>query len=165
MIIILYSRPDGGVSCEHPAYLDRTRPSDDTDEALRDRCRAKTMPRLVSRYGNPIVAYEIDRAHLPESDDNQPFFNAWEWVDNACKVNMVKARDIHMDRIRIARNKKLLDLDIPFIRALEVGDIPEQMRLAQDKQTLRDIPQNFDLSTFATPKQLSTAYPIWPSGT
>ena len=74
-------------------------------------------------------------------------------------VNMPKARGIHMDKIRLVRNKQLADLDVAFMRAVETGDASEQARVASEKQALRDIPQTLDLTT-DTPEELKAIWPV-----
>ena len=73
-------------------------------------------------------------------------------------VNMTKARVIHMDAIRVVRNAELAAKDITFMRAVEAGDTSAQSTIATEKQTLRDIPQTFDLTT-DTPEQLKARWP------
>ena len=75
------------------------------------------------------------------------------------KVNMAKARGIQMDNIRIVRNKELAKKDIEFMKALEADD-GSHTAIAAEKQTLRDIPQTFDLTT-DTPEELKEK---WPEG-
>ena len=75
------------------------------------------------------------------------------------KVNMSKARDIQMDKIREVRNKELAKKDIEFMKALEADD-GSAAAIATEKQTLRDIPQTFDL-TADTPEELKQK---WPEG-
>ena len=74
-------------------------------------------------------------------------------------VNMSKARGIHMDKIRLVRNKQLAGLDVSFMRAVETGDASERVRIAGEKQVLRDIPQTLDLTT-DTPEELKAIWPI-----
>jgi len=74
------------------------------------------------------------------------------------KINMAKARGIHMDRIRAERDKRLAALDVPFMRAVETGDRGTQKRIEIQKQSLRDIPQTFDLTT-DTPEALILMWP------
>lgn len=64
-----------------------------------------------------------------------------------------------MDRIRKARNAELVKKDITFMRAVEAGDTSAQTTIATEKQTLRDIPQKYDLSVFKTPEELKAAWP------
>ena len=107
----------------------------------------------------------IDEAQLLQSDHldrklGKPHFrDAWEDDGTAIRVNMPKARIIHMDQIRGVRDKELKELDLPYMKALEAGDTAEQQRIANQKQVLRDIPQTFDLDIAATPEDLKA---LWP---
>ena len=104
----------------------------------------------------------VDETELPSgvvSEENDYFFDCWEW-NNGCKVNMPKARDLHMDQIRSVRNTELAKLDAPFMQALEARDVAEQQRIADLKQQLRDIPQTFDLNVFTTPESLKSSWPL-----
>jgi hypothetical protein len=95
----------------------------------------------------PVQSYhEIDE--LPARDE---FRNAWESDGSRIGINMEKARDLHMARIRRVRNAELARLDIEQLRGRDV---------AAEKQTLRDLPDNLDLSTASTPEALKA---IWPS--
>jgi len=74
-------------------------------------------------------------------------------------VNMAKAQKIQMDRIRAARDVQLEKLDLPYMRAIETGNKNEQQRIATLKQSLRDIPQKFDLANYRSPESLASAWP------
>lgn len=87
------------------------------------------------------------------------FRNAVEDSDGILRINMVKAAAIHMSSIRGVRDTSLKELDVPFMRALEVGDTAEQQRIAGLKRSLRNIPQTFDLSLYTTPETLKAAWP------
>jgi len=73
-------------------------------------------------------------------------------------VNMTKARAIHLEEIRKVRNEELVKEDVTFMRAIEAGDTDAQATIKTKKQTLRDIPQTFDLTT-DTPEQLKAKWP------
>ena len=73
-------------------------------------------------------------------------------------INMTKARAIHLAEIRRVRNAELVKLDVPWMKAVEAGDTSAQAIITEEKQTLRDIPQTFDL-TARTPAQLSAKWP------
>jgi hypothetical protein len=73
-------------------------------------------------------------------------------------VDMTKARAIHLSKIRIVRDEELVKLDIVLMKAVEIGDTTAQVTIAAKKQTLRDIPQTFDL-TARTPQQLKGKWP------
>jgi len=108
--------------------------------------------------------YIVDESALPGGTvtvENDYFFEAWEWDGAAVTVNMTKARTIHIEQIRAARNKDLAALDVPFMRAVETDNASDQATIATNKQSLRDIPATFDLSSAGTPDELKA---LWPSG-
>ena len=75
-------------------------------------------------------------------------------------VNMTKARAIHLAEIRRVRNLELAAKDITFMRAVEDGDASAQAAVKTQKQTLRDIPATFDITTgISTPAQLKARWP------
>ena len=75
-------------------------------------------------------------------------------------VNMIKARAIHLEEIRKVRNAELVKEDITFMRAVEAGDTDTQATIATKKQTLRDIPATFDITTGVdTPEKLKAKWP------
>ncbi|ANS02794.1 hypothetical protein [uncultured Mediterranean phage uvDeep-CGR0-KM14-C182] len=75
-------------------------------------------------------------------------------------VNMTKARAIHLEEIRKVRNAELAKEDITFMRAVEAGDTDTQATIATKKQTLRDIPATFDITTGVdTPEKLKAKWP------
>ena len=77
-------------------------------------------------------------------------------------VNMAKARVIHMDKIRVIRNRERASKDISFMRAVEDGNTDAQATIKTEKQNLRDIPQTFDITTGVdTPEKLKAK---WPDG-
>lgn len=75
-------------------------------------------------------------------------------------VNMSKARAIHLAEIRRVRNAELVKKDVPFMRAVEVGDTDAEATIATEKQALRDIPATFDITTGVdTPEKLKAKWP------
>ena len=75
-------------------------------------------------------------------------------------VNMAKARAIHLEEIRRVRNAELAKEDVTFMRAVEAGDTDTQATIATKKQTLRDIPATFDITTGVdTPEKLKAKWP------
>ena len=75
-------------------------------------------------------------------------------------VNMTKARAIHLEEIRRVRNLELDKEDINMLKAIEAGDASAQSTVAAKKQTLRDIPTTFDITTDAgTPELLKAKWP------
>lgn len=53
-------------------------------------------------------------------------------------VNRDKAELIAVNRLRIMRDAKLAELDIAYIRAIEMGG--DAALIAKEKQALRDLP-------------------------
>jgi len=75
-------------------------------------------------------------------------------------VNMTKARAIHLAEIRKARNAELVKEDVTFMRAVEAEDTDAQATIKAKKQTLRDIPATFDITTDVdTPEKLKAKWP------
>ncbi len=72
------------------------------------------------------------------------------WTDTTPEavidIDMVKARKIHLDRIRVKRNAALADLDIESLKAIEKSDTFTLKTVADQKQALRDLPQNIAVS-------------------
>ena len=62
-------------------------------------------------------------------------------------VNMTKAREIHLAEIRRVRNEELVKEDVTFMRAVEAEDADAQATIKTKKQTLRDLPATFDITT------------------
>ena len=75
-------------------------------------------------------------------------------------VNMDKARAIHLEEIRRVRNEELVKEDVTFMRAVEDGDTDAQNTIKTKKQTLRDLPATFDITTDVdTPDKLKAKWP------
>ena len=131
-----------GIPADHPHFI-----VEDADQ----RSRLAECCELYFRY--PVQADENGQRWSKDG--------AWEMdVDGRPKVNMAKARGIHMDCIRECRNAELVKKDLASLRAIEAGDTSTQATIATEKQNLRDIPQTFDLTT-DTPVQLKAK---WPDG-
>ena len=120
---------------------------------------AELLAACVERSVPDGVAHRVvEHTVIPSS---RLFRNAWADDGAAVDVDMAKARTMHMDSIRGERNKKLAEMDVTFMRAVEDGDTDAQAAAATEKQALRDLPETFDLSSYATPSDLNAA---WPDG-
>lgn len=91
---------------------------------------------------------------------DKTFRDAWADTGTVIAVDMPKARTIHMDRIRVVRDRELEKLDVRYYRADEAGDLTKKKSIADEKQALRDIPQTFDLTGATTPAELDA---LWPA--
>ena len=134
---IVYTRPDGGISIMVPAPAAQL--ADESDDAFVARIQAKDLPPDAI---NPRV---VEDAEIPA---DRYFRNAW---GNDLKVDMPKARNIHMGRIRSVRNQELAKLDIETMKGRDVQ---------VEKQKLRDIPQTFSLTGATTPDALKALWPV-----
>ena len=169
--IITWIDLQGRYRVTSPAYNDITRPPEETE----DETIAKVLVKIKKHYSLPdthVFHFVEDAAQRDRIVplvgtrfrygifDTDARAGAWEMdVDGHPKVNIPKARIIHMDRIRIVRDEELRRLDVEYMRANEIRDQIEKDRIATLKQTLRDIPQTFDLSIHTTPEELDAAWP------
>ena len=145
---IIYGRLDGGVSVVIPA-----RCIDDgnlTDEEIFQRSWNKLPDDAINPQ--PITIADIPPDRI--------FRNAWEHGGDKVNVNMNSAREIHLGRIRMARDKALALLDVETIKAAGKGDSEALAAVEAQKQVLRDIPQTIDLTKARTPEELKA---IWPA--
>jgi hypothetical protein len=122
-----------------------------TEDAALNAIAAKDQPSGTTAIHNvPVSILAMDGT----------FRAAWVWQGSAVAVDMAKARIIHMDAIRVVRNAELVAKDVTFMRAVESGDAAAQSVIATEKQTLRDIPATFDITTGVdTPEKLKAKWP------
>jgi len=144
---IIYTRPDGGVSIVVP-----------TPEFIASFLTETEVMVAVQKTSVPVDAIDVETVEVLDIPTDRAFRDAWIKKVGGVEVDMAKARSIHMNQIRKARDVELEKSDVPFMRALEAGDAEAQSRIAGEKQTLRDIPQTFDL-TARTPEQLKGKWP------
>ncbi|MBI3452413.1 MAG: hypothetical protein HY057_06195 [Rhodospirillales bacterium] len=106
------------------------------------------------------VAWSVCNATAVPAD--KTFRQAWtQDAAGGVSVDMAKARAIHMDRIRSARNMALDRLDKLYTRARGQNKQAEAEAVESQRQMLRDIPQTLDLSMAGTPEALKA---LWPAG-
>jgi hypothetical protein len=107
----------------------------------------------------------IDDSELPAENANRgsgatTFRDAWIDTGVAVDTDMPKARAIHLEEIRRVRNAELVKEDVTFMRAVEAEDTDAQATIKTKKQTLRDIPATFDITTDVdTPEKLKAKWP------
>ena len=100
---------------------------------------------------------EVDEKDIPT---DRTFRDAWkQGASGILLVDMPKAREIHMNRIRAARALTFKRLDLEYMRADEAGDGDEKIKVAIKKQVLRDLPKTFKLEIYGTPDALKAAWP------
>ena len=71
-------------------------------------------------------------------------------------INMNKAREIHREKVRQARNPKLAAKDVEFQRALEAG--ADTAAIVTAKQALRDAPASAAIEAATTPDELKASW-------
>ena len=73
---------------------------------------------------------------------DRTFRNAWDDAtpELTIDIDMAKARDIHLSRIREQRNAELSKLDIEAIKAQDMGNVETLAQIRARKQELRDLP-------------------------
>lgn len=69
------------------------------------------------------------------------------------EINLEKALEIHKTKLRERRELVFKDLDIQFMRALEVGNATLSVEIGLKKQALRDI-TDIDISNVTTLDEL-----------
>lgn len=82
------------------------------------------------------VEYKI----VDSVDIDNDYFNAYEFdAELGAKVNIEKAKAIHLDKFRADRKPKLDKLDIDFMKAVEANDESAKAAIIADKIALRDV--------------------------
>lgn len=74
------------------------------------------------------------------------------------QFNKERALSLFKEEIRAQREGKFAELDIQFMRAVEIGDTTKQTEIATQKQTLRDL-TDISLDSFETQSDLIS---LWP---
>jgi len=75
-------------------------------------------------------------------------------------LNKDKSKERFLKIYREERDKKLLELDVQFMKALENNDISQQSSIASEKNTLRDYPSTITNDSFSTIDELRA---LWPT--
>jgi hypothetical protein len=130
-MLITYPQPNGQVAVVIP--------TGDVNDAIKD------LPEGVE--------YKI----VESVDIDNDYFNAYEFdAELGAKVNIEKAKAIHLDKFRSARSPKLAKLDIDFMKAVEANDEEKKSAIIADKIALRDV----TLTTL--PDDLAGIKATWP---
>ena len=116
-------------------------PADKTDKTL-DEIKASNCPTT-----NTI--YTVQPSDCPT---DRSFRDAWSYDGSNFGINITKAKEIHKQNIRLAREKKLAELDVEFQRALETSS--DTTAIVAKKQVLRDYPAQAGISTAVTDTDL-----------
>jgi len=130
-MFITYSQPNGQVALVIPCG--------DVNNAIKD------VPEGVE--------YKIVNSVEIDND----YFNAYEFdAELGAKVNIEKAKAIHLHKFRSARSPKLQKLDVDFMRAAEANDEVKMAEIIAAKQALRDV------TLTVLPDDLAGIKATWP---
>lgn len=148
---IVYTRAsDGGVSIVLP--MDKSTiekvlgPM--TDEQYEQHIWEKGVPQ------DAITPISVDESDFPEEKD---FWDALKQDGKKLIFDLDKAKNIQLDRVRIAREPKLLELDKQFMLALEKGE--DTKNIAAEKQALRDITEPLKNLSASNIDDIKNAFP------
>jgi hypothetical protein len=149
---IAYTRPDGGLSIVGAASKENLEQvlGPLTDEQYEAHVWERSIP------PDAINPHYIEDDDIPKKEvdggmvEDRYFRNAWKSEGGKLAVDMEKARDVQMDKIRFARDQELEVLDKETLKGIDVQ---------AEKQVLRDIPQTFDLTVAET---LDDLRDLWP---
>lgn len=161
MKAIVFQMADGRIRIRHPAINTHSLVGGKFIPVPENITEAQALERALSPIPADATHYNIvERSELDSLyNEDRDFREAWVLDAGRVKVDLTKARSIHMDRIRGPRNKKLAEKDLEYMRADEQGDTDKKAKIAKEKQALRDIPQTFNLSKAKTPAELRA---LWP---
>lgn len=82
--------------------------------------------------------YKIVESNIKD----RKYLDAFDFDSNSetgTKINIERAKAIHLNRFRAVRTPKLEKLDIEYMKALESGDAAKTAEIAAQKQALRDV--------------------------
>lgn len=99
------------------------------------------------------------QASLVTPPSERLFREAWNLNGGIIDVDMVKARDIWRDKIRVARVAVFEELDAAFMQALESGNVTSQQTIAVQKQALRDATDDPAIEAALFPDDLKLVQP------
>ena len=97
----------------------------------------------------------IDVDELPD----RVYWGAWSLSGGGVVVDMVKARGIHRDSLRVLRKPLLDAADVDYLKAVEVGDSVAVAAVVARKQALRDVTKHESIESAQAPEELKLAVP------
>ena len=129
---IIYTNSDRTVSIISPAG--------DVNDAIKD------VPDGLS--------YEIVEDSAIPTD--RTFRDAWKQNSKTIETDITKAREVHKQNIRNARQEKLAELDIEFQKALETSSSTTD--IVSKKQALRDAPADSAIDSASNEAELKAQW-------
>ena len=152
---LAFTNASGGVSVIHPAAKEdlETTLGVLTDEQYSNRVLADNLREGVITAETQL--YEVDDSSLPDRE----FRNAWILEDGSITHDLEKARAIQLERIRLAREPKLAELDQQYMLSLEQGNTTAIAEIVSQKQVLRDITEPLKVAELTSIEDVKEAFP------
>jgi len=149
---IAYTRADGGVSivCPLPKSEVEVVLGAMTDSEHDEHVWATSVP------VNAVDAVYIENAAIPA---DREFRAAFKLNGKSIAFDLVKAKELQLEKIRQARAPKLLALDTDFMLALENGDEAKKLEVVSAKQALRDITEPLKALVPTSIEDVKMAFP------
>lgn len=154
---IVYSRPDGGISvvCPAPGRIAELMAEGMTEDAAIVAIQAKSVP------ADAINIEVMERALIPVSRE---FRNAWQKPGlGAPVINMVKAREIHAERIAVAQAAEIARLKIEERKERLKGNTAQADAHAATVTTLEALNLNALASQIAVTPTPEALKAVWPA--
>ena len=127
---IIFTNLDGGLAVVSPV-VNTFGEAEGFTEADAEKRAWDTLP------SDAINPKWCDESEIPT---DRTFRAAWVNTDSKLTIDMAKARNIHLQRIRIKRNTELSKLDVQATKAQDIGDAETLVQIRARKQELRDLP-------------------------
>lgn len=143
---IVITRADGGVTIRQPL------------EDMRDgETEAGFLARVIAQHPKPgaLEYFIIDASQVPPPDE---YRGALTFAGGKFGHDMTKAREVHRERIREARQPLLEAADVAFMRNLETGG--DNKPIADEKQRLRDATKDPRIDAAKTVAELKAVWPL-----
>ncbi len=131
--------------------------SDGTVSVLIPAGRGLSIEQIAEKDCGGLPYEIVDTATIPI---DRTFRNAWKYNGVNVETDMVKARDIWRNKMRVVRAPLLSALDVQYTMADEAGDIAKKTQIAAQKQALRDVTADPAIGTATTPDALKA---VWPA--
>jgi len=131
---VIFTNSDGTVSIMTPI------------EGTAEECAKRDLPSGTS--------YEIVNDSVIPTD--RSFRNAWKQNGKTIETDIAKAREIHKNNIRAAREPLLNALDIEFQKALETSSSTTD--IVSKKQALRDAPADSAIAAASNEAELKAQW-------
>ena len=119
---------------------------------------------------SPDMANAVRLPNLADDDNVDRRWRSCLRADKSGKigVDMPLARAQRLEEIRVERNRRLVELDGPWMRATGQGKTTEGDAIEAKRQQLRDIPNDLEAgkietwNAIETPDDLAGYEPDWP---